>query len=155
MKKSILVLFSLCFFSIGSFPAFAQESLNVLFRKNSVYGSIGLAGFYVTATGNFERILTQSLEKGITATFAKIGYGTYGSWGDDGQYLYVQYGFITGKKGSHFEMSAGPNFVVMGDMDLPVAFTLGYRHQKPGKPFMFRTGLAGPESLYVGIGFSF
>jgi hypothetical protein len=149
----LLILFFGIFLSIS--PASAQGSENPAFKKNSIYGSLGFAGFYGAATGNFERILTQSLERGVVATFVKSGLGSYGSWGDGGSFLYFQYGFLTGSKAGHLELSAGPNFTLKGDMNLPVAATLGYRLQRPGKGFMFRTGLALPESLYLGVGFSF
>lgn len=133
----------------------AQQVEPVSYRKTTLHGGLGFAGIYGTAFLNLERMLTQSLDKKVTGTFGKAGYGTYGSWGDSGQYLYLQYGFITGQNASHFEMSAGPNFTIQGDMELPIAFSVGYRHQKPGKPFLFRTGLAFPESLFFAMGLSF
>jgi hypothetical protein len=136
--------------------AFAQENSSPSFRKNGLSGSLGFAGIVATATSNYERILTQSLDKGITATFAKVGLGTYGGWVDSGSYLYLQYGFLTGKNANHLEVSAGPNFNLNNAEDmLPVAFNIGYRLQKPGKGFMLRTGVAFPETLYLGLGWSF
>ncbi len=126
------------------------------FRKNTFHGGLGFAGIIVTATMNYERMLTQNFDRKIVATFAKVGYGTYGGWTDTGQYAFVQYGFLTGKKANHLEVSAGPAFSVKGnELGFPIAFGVGYRHQKPGKPFMFRTGIAFPETLHFGLGLSF
>ncbi|WP_026952483.1 hypothetical protein [Algoriphagus mannitolivorans] len=133
----------------------AQDSEPNPYRKTTLHGGLGFAGIYGTAFINLERMLTQSLDKKVTGTFGKVGYGTYGAWGDSGQYFNLQYGIITGRKASHFEMSAGPNFVVNGDMDFPIAFNFAYRHQKPGKPFLFRTGFGFPESLFFAMGLSF
>lgn len=153
-----LIVLAIIFVSVSK-SLFAQElpeSTPIPFRSNIVHGGLGFAGLIATATINYERIVTQHFDKFITATYAKVGYGAYASWGDDGQYLFLQYGILTGKKASHFEVSAGPNFTIRGDdLNLPVAFGLGYRLQKPGKPFMLRTGIAFPETLYFGMGLSF
>jgi hypothetical protein len=138
-----------------SIPTFAQEVQSSDFRNNSLYGSIGFGGLIATYTINYERIMTSNLDRGVVATFIKTGFGGFASWGDDGKFLNFQYGILTGSKAGHLELSAGPNFILKGDWSLPVAATLGYRLQRPGKGFMFRTGLALPESLYIGLGFSF
>jgi hypothetical protein len=157
--KSLLVLVSfLVFLPLLSTPTFSQENTEsdpVLFKPNMFHGGLGFGGVIFTATTNYERILTQHLDKVVTATFAKIGIGAYLSWGGDGQYIFAQYGFMTGKKANHFEASAGPNFILGDDDLLPVAFNFGYRHQKPGKSFMYRTGIGFPEIIYFGMGLSF
>ena len=139
----------------ASIPLTAQELQTPAFRKTSLHGGLGFAGLYATGFLNLEQMLTQHPDKKITATFAKVGLGSYGSWTDTGDYLYLQYGFITGKKANHFEMSAGPNFVLKGEMELPIAFSFAYRHQKPAKSFFYRAGLAYPESLFFGMGLAF
>lgn len=151
------LVFGLIFFST-SIQVFSQEfpeSAPKQFRSNIIHGGLGFGGLIGTATINYERILTQHFDKFITATFAKVGYGAYTGWGGDGQYLFLQYGILTGKKAHHFETSVGPNFTVGGDSTLPVAFGFGYRHHKPGKPFMIRTGIGFPETIYFGMGLSF
>jgi len=125
------------------------------FRKNSIYGSVGFAGLYGTATANYERIVNQSPDKLLSASFLKVGYGGYVAYADEGAFIYLQYGILLGKKSSHLELSAGGHYIFDGSMDSPLAATAGYRLQKPGSRFMFRTGIAYPESFYIGIGFSF
>lgn len=159
--KSILLVTLFSFFtlmlSISSVSAQVKSEASMeAFRKNTFHGGLGFAGIIVTATINYERMLTQNFDRKIVATFAKVGYGTYGGWTDSGQYAFVQYGFLTGKKANHLEVSAGPLFCINGgELGLPVAFGIGYRHQKPGKPFMFRTGVSFPETLHFGMGLSF
>ncbi|MBN3582162.1 hypothetical protein JYB64_07165 [Algoriphagus aestuarii] len=135
----------------------APEQDPVQLYKNGLYGSLGFAGIYASATSNYERMVTQHFDKGITATFVKVGIGVYGVWGGSGSYYYAQYGFLTGKRASHLEISAGPNFGFNEDgaESPPIAATIGYRHQKPERHFILRTGLALPESIYLGIGWSF
>lgn len=150
------LLFLLFFASQKS--SYAQdipEQEKVGLNKNIFHGGLGFAGIYISATINYERILTQNQNRFITGTFVKAGLGTFASLYDDGQYLFAQYGILTGKNAGHFEASAGPNFALTEYDHLPVAFSFGYRNQKPGKSFMFRTGLAYPESIYFGMGLSF
>lgn len=125
------------------------------FRKNTFHGGLGFGGLIVTATLNYERMVTQHLDKKVSATFVKVGFGTYGSIDGSGQYLIPQYGFLTGSKANHLEVSVGPNFTLNGDLNLPVSANVGYRRQKPGKPFLIRTGVALPEAIYFGMGLSF
>ena len=78
----IILLIVLLNFNVEGQESENQE--NRLFKPNSLSGSLGFAGVVGTATINIERIVTQSPNKKITATFAKAGYGIYGSWGDEG-----------------------------------------------------------------------
>jgi hypothetical protein len=137
---------------------FAQEekSLENTLNKNAIYANAGTAGLYFTATAYYERILTQ---KRKIATFTKIGVGGYDTFeGDRGQYILAQYGLLTGaKKRHHLEVGAGPAYFIVENEDGEVLFnaTVGWRIQKPGGNFIFRTGLSFPEALYLGLGFSF
>jgi len=36
-----------------------------------------------------------------------------------------------------------------------VAGEIGYRYQNPEGGFLFRTGIAWPETVYIGLGFNF
>lgn len=158
MQKLFALFIVLGIFQFSSNKAYSQDNPaeeTISFRPNTFHGGLGFAGIIGTATINYERILTQNFDRKIVATFAKVGYGTYGGWTDDGEFAFVQYGFFTGKNANHLEVSAGPVFNVRGNLGLPVAFGIGYRRQKPGKPFMFRTGVAFPETLHFAMGLSF
>ena len=155
--KSILLM-TLLFFFVFSIKSYAQVNEKPQieeFKKNTFHGGLGFLIIYATATMNYERIISQNPDKFFTASFVKIGFGAFAGWNESGQYLITQYGVMTGKKASHLELNVGPNFNLGGDLDFPLSFGLGYRHQKPGKSFMFRTGLAYPESLHFGMGLSF
>jgi len=153
------ILFFTIFFG-SSLIVFSQDistSEMSSFRPNTIHGGMGFGGIIATATINYERIVSQNFDQKVVATFVKVGYGTYaGLWMDNGQYTFVQYGFLTGKKANHLEVSAGPLFNIKGgDLNFPIAFGVGYRHQKPGKPFMYRTGISFPEAIHFGMGLSF
>lgn len=132
-----------------------KESINdVGFNKNAIYGNVGIGGLYFTATGYYERMITQNSK---ISSFIKVGAGGYSSWGDGGQYILAQYGILTGAKKHHLELGAGPNYFMNGDIKgkLPFTATIGWRVQKPGGKFIFRMGVSFPEAFYIGLGGSF
>ena len=126
-----------------------------IFNKNTIYGSIGSGGLYFSATGYYERIITQNDK---ISSFVKAGYGGYSTWGGGAQYVIAQYGILTGSKKHHLEIGAGPGYFINNGpdlVDIPISATIGWRIQNPSSNFIFRTGASLPEALYVGIGFSF
>lgn len=145
---TLLLLFSASY-------SYAQEenAQGAGLNKNAIYGSVGIAGLYFTATGYYERILTQG---GGISSFLRAGVGGYATWGDGGEYVLGQLGILTGRKAHHFEAGAGVYAALSGDLQgtLPLTASLGYRIQKPGGNFIFRTGASWPEAVYVGIGFA-
>lgn len=152
MKTLMIFIFTA---GLISFQAKAQD-MNL--RKNALYGNVGIGGLYFTATAYYERILKQNLGDKNVASFVKGGYGAEAHWGVGGPYVLGQFGILTGAKTHHFEISAGPCFILSGDLQgdyPPVSATLGWRVQKPHGNGMFRMGVAWPEAVYVGFGLSF
>ena len=88
--------------------------------------------------------------------FVKAGYGGAAYWEGESSYILGQFGILTGVNAHHFEASAGllKSFDEHYDM-FPLCGVIGYRIQKPGGHFIFRTGVGWPEALYVGLGVSF
>jgi hypothetical protein len=128
---------------------------NIVRNSNAIYTNIGIGGLYFTATAYYERKITQS---SMASTFIKAGVGGYALWGEGGYYVLTQYGILTGSKKNHFELAAGVNYFINGDLKgqkYPFSGTLGYRFHKPDGNFIFRTGVSWPEAVYVGFGFSF
>jgi hypothetical protein len=77
----ILLVFGVVFFFQPS-QVFAQDlpsAIPVAFRPNTIHGGLGSVGIVASATFNYERFATQHFDKFIVATFAKVGFGTYGS----------------------------------------------------------------------------
>lgn len=132
-----------------------KENAPKEFHKNAVYGNVGVGGLYFTATAYYERVLTQ---RSKFTTFVKVGTGGYVLWGLGGQYILAQYGILLGAKKHHLEIGLGPGYFVSGDFKgdgPPLSGTIGWRIQKPGGKFIFRTGASWPEAGYIGLGFSF
>jgi len=149
--NKLLIIITLLLCSIYAKEGNAQH---VELNKNAIYGNVGTAGLYFTATGYYERIIIQQSK---ISHFIKVGTGGYALWGEGGQYILGQYGILTGSKKHHLELGAGPNWFLNGDLkgDLPFTATIGWRIQKPGNHFMFRMGASFPEAVYVGLGISF
>lgn len=139
-----------------------SESVPSKMFNNSIYGSIGismemLGEAWFTATIYYERMLKQNvqLSNNKISTFVKVGYGSAAGWEYTSPYILGQFGILTGVKKHHLEVSGG--FVKsLDDYDIfPLSGSIGYRIQKPGSHFVFRTGVGWPEALYVGLGVSF
>lgn len=151
-KNLLLLLLVLFSGSINSVFGQVENSQETAFNKNSVYGNVGVAGLYFTATGYYERLVAQNSD---ISSFVKFGIGSYALWGEGGQYILAQYGILTGAKKHHLEIGAGLNTFLSGDLEgdfLPLSGTIGWRIQKPGGNFIFRTGLSFPEAAYIGFG---
>lgn len=107
---------------------------------------------------------------------SRIGYGLMqGFYGDYSQAALLNFGFISNNDGKHhFEMQGGAiliydykahrNNYLSGNAYgrsmrdylhvMPSAY-MGYRFQKPNKPFVFRFGSGYPEAGAISFGFSF
>jgi len=152
-KRTVII--ALILFSMNYLYSQNEKSNKGLLNNNAIYGSVGSGGLYFTATAYYERILKQQLGNKNISTFLKFGYGTEADWGGVGTYILAQFGFLTGTQNSHFEFAAGGNYFISGDLELPISASAGWRFQKPEGKFIFRTGIALPEAIYVGLGFSF
>jgi len=83
---------------------------------------------------------------------------------------YTTLGVLVGKRNSHLEFTLGtvyfdgeetttshlgPTVNTEDYQDFDLVISLGYRFQKPGGQFVFRTGAGWPELLYISLGFCF
>jgi hypothetical protein len=148
-------------FLLGSIKHGMAQGLmlqEIKFNNNAIYGNVGIGGLYFTATGYYERIITQNSK---ISSFVKVGFGAEDHWpaGEGGgMYLLAQYGLLTGAKTHHLEIGLGPSYFISGDFkgaSPPISGTVGWRIQKPRGNFIFRMGASWPEAVYLGLGFSF
>ena len=153
--KTILLITITILLSSTSIVYSQKESIkDAGFYKNAIYGNVGIGGLYLTATGYYERMMTQNSK---FLSFVKVGFGGYSTWGDEGNYILGQFGVLSGANKHHLELGAGPRYDINRGMQgyLPFAATIGWRIQEPGGNFIFRMGVAWPEAVYIGLGFSF
>jgi len=152
MKTLMIIIFT------SALVAFSAKAQDMDLKKNAIYGNVGVGGLYFTATAYYERILKQNLGNKNISSFVKGGFGAEAHWGVGGPYVLGQFGILTGAKKNHLEISAGPCFILSGDLQgdyPPISATLGWRFQNPNGNLLVRMGVAWPEAVYVGFGFSF
>ena len=138
----IIVIKALLLYSISHSIAQEVTLPEVEFNKNRIYGNVGYAGLYFSATGYYERMIKQKMWNSNISSFVKVGYGAYIYWEGKGKYLLAQYGLLTGAKTHHLEIGIGPCYFITGDLkgDVLVSGIVGWRIQKPGGNFIFRMG---------------
>ena len=154
MKTILLITITILLSSTRIVYSQKKSIKDAGFYKNAIYGNVGIGGLYLTATGYYERMMTQNSK---FLSFVKVGFGGYSTWGDEGNYILGQFGVLSGANKHHLELGAGPRYVINRGMQgyLPFAATIGWRIQESGGNFIFRMGVAWPEAVYIGFGFSF
>jgi hypothetical protein len=146
-------------------------------KPNVIHGHVGFFGLWGTAHVSYERLLFVKNKNRLNHFYLHTGAGAFVTWGSSGPTFVSQFKGITGKKNGHFEWGGGvavlfdklsyditvsnarggyeekPRLV---EYCIPIpAFTVGYRFQKPDGHFVFRTGIASPDGLYVSLGVAF
>ena len=131
------------------------NSIETKMFNNAIYGNVGFGGLYFSATAYYERMFQRNAQKSKISTFVKAGYGGAAYWEGESTYILGQFGILTGVRKNHLEVSAGLVKFLDDYFSSPLSGSIGYRFQKPGGHFIFRTGVGWPEALYVGLGVSF
>ena len=174
MKSNFLLLLLLCF----CFTAHAQDGI----RRTAVHGYFGTWGLGGAAAIAAEHSFGEQQRGFIPYLALRGSYGWWGTWGQSGHYQQLALVALTGKRSSHFELTAGMarlektyNFRRARDFynspsqpPLPTGapetprrsnydeyvptITVGYRYQRR---LIFRTGIGYPEGVYLGTGVAF
>ncbi len=135
-----------------------KDNAQIEERRNLFYGGIGTALLYFPAYIYYERKLNKPILGPRLSTFASVGTGIAAHWEGQSAYISSKFGLLIGKSKAHLETSIGLSYFYKGDLQNstpPIAFSIGYRAQKPDNKHMFRTGVSWPEAIYLGWGFSF
>ena len=154
--KKILIAFAFLFLSLYSSAQDDRYSPEVL-RHHAVYTNLG----FLSLDLNYEHKLF-TYEKGYL--FGRVGAGYWADWAILGANFKFHLSYISGKKNSHLEFDVGarykgefvyssfikPGGFSNGDI-LPIV-NIGYRFQKPGRPFVFRVGVGTESIFYLSIG---
>lgn len=152
MKR--VILFFLFFIS---FTLYAQNTLEQkpAIKLNSLSISVGSAFVLHSFSGYYEHSFIR-LEK--IAFTGRTGFiKTYFPTDDDTDNLIpAQVGVITGKGKNHFEVYMG-GMVILDNISNRIwpSLSLGYRWQSAESNFIFRAGIAFPETQYLGVGLAF
>lgn len=127
-------------------------------NKNLLYGGIGVGGIYFPAYIYYERQLQEHFLNSKLSSFVTVGTGAAVHWEGSSYYVAAKFGLLLGQQKAKLETALGVNYFYLGDLTdetLPLAASIGYRANKPGKNYVFRTGVSWPEAVYVSWGFRF
>jgi hypothetical protein len=136
----------------------ANDSIKVKGYKNVIYGGLGTALFYLPAYLYYERKLSDHFLGSRFSSFITLGTGIASHWEGESSFVSAKFGLLLGQKKAHLETALGLSYFYVGDFSPdtpPVAISIGYRANKPGKRYVFRTGVSWPEAVYVSWGISF
>ncbi|MCB9224348.1 MAG: hypothetical protein H6582_09245 [Crocinitomicaceae bacterium] len=125
-------------------------------KKNSIFASPGTSLFYGEVGLFYERHFFES--RGFSFGL-QAGAGYFFVTGESSGTAFNGHTVLLfGKKDNKFEVLLGGNYFLWDYFYYPIELTpsiaLGYRFQK-WTGFLFRTGIAYPKGLYLGIGWSF
>lgn len=147
---SILIIF---FNTIVSAQEKRADSLKINLNKNSINLSYGILSAYLS----YEKLFQGKVFGTRNSTITDVGLGGLAHWEGASPFVISRFGILTGSGRRHVEAKVGACFFWGGDMQymLLPSGSIGYRKQKPGSRFIFRTGIGFPDALYVSWGVSF
>ncbi len=165
MKHILLYILIVLVVPLKAQKSIDTDSLLRYQQKNTLFIGIGYAGLMGHANISYERQIFH-FEKALIN--ARIAYGKYAEWGDDGDLIMLNWAYLFGRKKHYFEADFGVfarissidasmsvyNKDVFAKYDFYPLVNIGYRYFNPKKHFSLRSGI-GTEYLYVGFGFNF
>jgi len=126
---------------------------------------------------SYERMVFDNGTSACYSIWLKAGTGFYSNWGFGGPVFNLRGVYLTGLGKSHFEASLGASAIYdkvghpinvsnanyfgepvpskLDDTFFMPSGSIGYRIQKPGGNFIFRTGVGYPETVYLSFGLCF
>lgn len=166
--RKLKIVFSLSFIffvNTGYGQGDKSDISSIGLKKNVIYATLGVypGESYGTLLGNYERMIIQFPNSFVNSLWVRVGAGPWVWWTGKGTNYVSTISVITGRKGSHLEAGAGVLFTYdsyRGSFhplinNRHLAGNIGFRFQKPGGFFVFRTGIGWPEFIYLSLGFCF
>jgi hypothetical protein len=112
---------------------------------------------------NYERLIVEFPKSFIDSLWVRDGAGPWVGWTSHVTNYVYTISLLDGRKGVHMETGLGAlltynmeskNFNPLIN-DRHLAGNIGFRFQKPGGKFVFRTGIGWSEFLYLSLGYIF
>ena len=164
--KLLLILCFIFFISIGNSQENKSDISSIGLKKNVIYGTLGvdIEDTYVTFLGNYEHMIFELPNSFFQSFWIRIGAGPWAAFDANGGTNYVStLSAVMGKRSAHLEIGSGVLFTYDSGTkmfhplvnDRHLAGNLGFRFQRPGGHFVFRTGIGWPEFMYLSLGFCF
>lgn len=134
-------------------------------KKNVVSAAAGgwPMEFYFSLLGNYERLIYQTPRSSFHSIWIRAGAGPWAEFGPTGVNFVSTLSALIGRQSAHLEFGSGVIFTWWSDSksfhplvnEKHLAGFLGFRYQKPGGNFVFRTGMGWPEGIFLGLGYCF
>ncbi len=172
MIQKILFSVIILFLNLSSFSQSSHEDSGDY--HNDIHIEITPNPFWGFANINYERKIIQLNKNRISA---ETGFGYWQTWGAGGTTFKFKANDTFGKKKHHLEAGLGvmalydrTNYKIgvsnanyfsepvptkIDYTNFHLAVSIGYLYKKPQGNFIFKTGLAWPESFYLGFGYGF
>ena len=156
MNLKLLILPFVTLLIFNNMNAQGYDSIGRI-NKNLIYGGFGTGGIYFPAHLYYERHLQTQFLNTKFSSFITVGTGIAAHWDGASNYASAKFGLLLGQQKAHLETAFGISYFYLGDFTgtIPLAASIGYRANKPGKNYVFRTGVSWPEAVYVSWGFRF
>lgn len=165
-KKRILVFIIFLFYISICYSQGLNTDINSnKLKKNVIYATVGVhpGEFYGTLMANYERMIIEFPTTFVSSIWVRVGAGPWVWWTGKGTNYVSTISLRTGRKGVHMETGLGALLTYNPESnnfhplvhDSYLAGNIGFRFQKPGRKFVFRTGIGWPEFLYLSLGCSF
>lgn len=169
-------------FTIGLFNANALENANDTLNHGMQFNTVNISAGFFPVWGvmsfNYERKIKEKRTGLFKAYYLKGSGGKWSTFGGVGHLAELGFSGLTGVGRNHFEIHLGATSIIQTERyhrekDYPDNFpdqqpvllknyikfwpagSLGYRYQKPGNPFLFRTGIGFPDAVYMSLGLAF
>jgi hypothetical protein len=154
------------------------DSLRNNLKPNAIGVSTGFFPIYVAWNLYYERRIFYSEQYLFKTFYLRASGGTWEALSPYGHHAGLSICGLTGIGKHHFELRFGATAIIetgryKNEKKYPYNFpnqqpvllknylllwpsgSMGYRFQKPGGHFIFRTGAGYPEAIYVGLGLAF
>ena len=158
MKLKALFFISFLLLSLITIGQETESEVPVKIRKNIFHATGGYAIYYLAADINYERLIGETNNEFIHSIWVRLGGGGWIIYGDEGKHFLAAVTILSGSNNNHFELSLGMAYMYSDrkyDQGYIPAGAIGYRYQKPGSRFVFRTGFGVPETAYISLGLCF
>lgn len=155
-----------------------KDTLSNRLQSNTIAFSAGFFPVFGVLNLHYERKILVQRTGPFKTYYLSGNVGTWSGIKFNGHHAGIGFCGLTGLGKNHFEMRLGATSIIETDRyhnekNNPSNFPdkqpallknyiaiwpsvgLGYRYQKPGKPFVFRTGVGYPDAVYLSVGIAF
>lgn len=155
-----------------------KDSLSNRLQSNVIAFSAGFFPVFSVLNLHYERKIHENQTGPFKTFYLRGNAGTWSGIKFGGHHAGISFCALTGLGKNHFEVRLGATSIIETDryhneknnpfnfpdkqpvilknyVGLWPSIAIGYRYQKAGNPFVFRTGIGYPDAVYLSAGISF